>query len=648
VLQYVIAGLVLGSIYAMAASAIVVTFVSTGVLNFAFGSIAYFVARFFYFLNTQHGWDKLPAAVVSIVVAGPAMGVVLWAVLFRYLRTAPQLIRIVATIGLTVCLPPIAAMVFGNNQISTVSGLAPPPVHVFQVFGAAVTLDQLLVFAALVVMLVVGFVVLRYTDAGVKVRALVDSAAMTDLSGASPLRIEIAIWAVSTFLAGFIGVLSAPIIGLVPADFAVIVSAAFAAVVAAKLRNIPVAAGIGLLMGLAGSMVQKYLPPESAFTVAIVPAIPGIFIVVFLLCQLVRRGRVSDDAGTGGPLDEAIRPHGLGFAAGTRAATTNRSTQAAACAAVVAVAIAIPLANDFWVAQLALGAAYAITFLSFSLVTGEGGMIWLCEITFAGFGAIVAAQVATIYHVPVLLAVLAGGVVAGVIGMILAVLTVRLGDLYVALVTLTFGLLVENLVFIVDRWYRGGVGLALARPSIASSDRAFAYLALIGFCVVALVVTTVRRSTAGLALAAIRGSETGAKTLGVNVVRTKVYVAGAASTVAGIGGGFLAMYSGAAVPGNFGTVLGLTWLAVLVTNGVRSNTAALVAGLAFSLFPALFLTYLSSGWQNVLPALFGLGAIMVVRNPDGVVAQNARQFENFLVGRVRGRGAVVAPVGTAR
>jgi branched-chain amino acid transport system permease protein len=642
VLQYVIAGLVLGAIYAMSASAIVVTFVSTGVLNFAFGSIAYFIARFYYFLNTQHGWAILPAALVTICVAGPAMGVLLWAVLFRYLRTAPQLIRIVATIGLTVCLPPIAAMIFGNEQISTVSGLAPQPEHVYMVFGTAVTLDQIFVYAAVVIMLVLGAIVLRWTDAGLKVRALVDSAAMTDLSGTSPLRVEIAIWTVSTFLAGVIGVMSAPIIGLVPADFSIIIAAAFAAVVAARLRSIPVAVGVGLLMGLAGSMIQRYLPPQSEFTAAIVPAIPGIFIVVFLLIYLLRRGQVTVNAATGGPLDEAIRPHGLGFAAGTRAATTSRTRQVAACAVVAMVAVAILFSNAFWVAQLGLGVVYALTFLSFSLVTGEGGMIWLCQITFAGFGAIVTGQAAVEAHVPVLLAVLLGGIVAGAVGMVLAMLTVRLGDLYVALVTLTFGLLIENLVFIVNRWYQDGVGVSVGRPSFALSDRGFAYLALVAFCVIALVVTTMRRSTSGLALAAIRGSETGAKTLGLNIVLAKVFVAGAAATVAGIGGGFLALYSGAAVPTNFGTFLGLTWLAVLVTNGVRSNVAALFAGLAFSLIPALFLTYLSSGWQNVLPALFGLGAIMVVRNPDGVVVQNARQLESFVAGRVRRRDLVTA------
>src|ERR1700732_4716804 len=53
VLGYIFAGIALGSIYAIAASGIVVTYVSSGVLNFAFGSIAYFLARFYYYLNTQ-------------------------------------------------------------------------------------------------------------------------------------------------------------------------------------------------------------------------------------------------------------------------------------------------------------------------------------------------------------------------------------------------------------------------------------------------------------------------------------------------------------------------------------------------------------------------------------------------------------------
>ncbi len=69
--QFVIAGLATGGIYAIASAGLVVTYTSSGILNFSFGAIAFFVARFYYFLHTQQNWGILPAAVLSIVVAAP-------------------------------------------------------------------------------------------------------------------------------------------------------------------------------------------------------------------------------------------------------------------------------------------------------------------------------------------------------------------------------------------------------------------------------------------------------------------------------------------------------------------------------------------------------------------------------------------------
>ena len=96
-LGYVFAGIALGSIYAIAASGLVVTYVASGVLNFAFGSMAFFLARFYYSLNTQEGWSQVPAVLVSVVLAGPALGALLYLLLFRHLRLASSLIKIVGT-----------------------------------------------------------------------------------------------------------------------------------------------------------------------------------------------------------------------------------------------------------------------------------------------------------------------------------------------------------------------------------------------------------------------------------------------------------------------------------------------------------------------------------------------------------------------
>jgi branched-chain amino acid transport system permease protein len=632
-LQYVIAGLVLGSIYALAASGLVITYVSTSVLNFAFGAIAFFIARLFYFLHTQHHWTSTSAGLISVGVAAPLLGVFLWFVLFRFLRLVPHLIRIVATVGLAVCIAPVTQMLFGTEAINAVPGLAPEPVRTFRVFNSTITLDQLIVYAAVVVILAIGALTLRFTEVGLKVRALVDSEAMTSMSGANPRLIEICIWAASTFLAGLVGVLAAPVVGLTADNFTLLVAAAFAAVVAAKLRSVSTSIAVGFLMGIAGSVVQKYLPPSSTFAAAIVPSIPGIFILVFLIYQIAVRRAVPTEASIGGALDGAILPHGGTL---TSMAQSVRGTKATRVAAVIFMLLvaALPLTlTGFWIGLVALGAAYGIAFLSFSLVTGEGGMIWLCEITFAGVGAITTGQLSTIYHWPVLAAVIVGGIVAGILGGVIAALTVRLGDLYVALVTLTLGLLADRLLFIVDRWYKFGSGVIVPRPGFAQSDRAFTYVALVAFSLVAVAIATLRRSTAGLALAALRSSPTAASVIGLSVTRLKVAVASAGALVAGVGGGFLSMYSQNAVPPNFATIMGLTWLAVLVTNGTRSNSAALLGGLAFSFIPALFLTYLSAGWQPLPTALFGLGAIFVARNPEGVITHNARLLEAWIARR---------------
>ena len=145
--------------------------------------------------------------------------------------------------------------------IQQAPGLAPEPVHVYQFLGVPVTLDQIIVYICVVLTVVVGAVVLRYTDVGLKVRAMVDSPAMTDLSGTNPTTVSVGVWAVSTFFAGLCGVLAAPIIGLDPNNFTLLIAASFAAVVAAKLRSLPIAVAVGLLMGVATSLFQRYLPP---------------------------------------------------------------------------------------------------------------------------------------------------------------------------------------------------------------------------------------------------------------------------------------------------------------------------------------------------------------------------------------------------
>jgi branched-chain amino acid transport system permease protein len=636
VIEAIVAGCALGAVYALVSGGLMITYRSSGVMNFAFAAIAYFVARFYYFLHVQHYWGIVPAAFVTLLGIGPAIGLLLWTTLFRFIRLASPLIKIVVTVGLAVAIPPIAILLFGNLDISNPPGLAPQPAHTYQFLGTPVSLDQIIIYAFAAVILGGGAAILRWTSAGLLVRSVVDSDALSSLSGIRPARVAGGVWVASTFVAGVVGVVAAPIIGLDVETYTVLIAAAFAATVAARLSSVGVAAGVGLLIGILTGLAERYLPSSSQLTADAIPSIPFALLFVFLVYWAVRGRDLRQSQTVGGPLDNAIAPHGgseveLATAA-TVAAGSDRSglSKLARPLLFFGVVALLPLIlHGVWLDALGIGIAYAVAFLSYTVSAGEGGMIWLCQITFAGMGAFTTAELATNHGWPLLPAMVVGGLLCALVGAVIGMLTIRLGDLYVALVTLSFGLLVENLVFNLSSLNNYGAGIIVARPNFATSAEGFAWFALVVFAILALVFANLRRSTLGMAISAARWSDPGARTIGVSVLWTKVVVGTLAAFVAGIAGGLLAMYAQAAVPASYDTFAGLIWLAVLVTTGIRSASAALLAGLIFGFLPELFLTYLPTSWGEVPPAMFGLGAVLVARNPEGILAMHARQLNRL-------------------
>jgi branched-chain amino acid transport system permease protein len=635
-LQYVIAGLVLGGIYAIAATGLVVTFLSAGILNLSFAAMAYTVARFYYYLNTQLNWGIAPSAILSIVVLGPALGIFFYFLLFRRLHQTSMLVKILVTLGLSVALPSLDTVIFGTEAIQAAPGLAPEPVHVYHLAGVPVTLDQIIIYSCVVAVVVLGVVVLRYTDVGLCVRAMVDSPAMTSISGTNPQRVSMWVWAVSVGLAGLTGVLSAPIIGLDAGDFTLLMVAALSAVIAAKLRSLPVAFFVGLGMGIAGALVQYALPPNSSFTAAVLPSIPFITTALFLVYFMIRGGGIDESTGIGGTLDRAIRPHTSNQSAVAGVVGRQALSWRAPAVGFAAVCLLPFIVHGFWLGLVAEGVCYAIIFLSYTLVTGEGGMIWLCQATLAGVGGFTMAILAVNHGWPVFLAVLMGGLVALPFGLILGFLMIRMGDLYVALVTLTFGLLFENLVFSRQLFQNGDLGINVTPPHIVAGLRVFTWLCLGVFLAVAMITVNLRNSTTGLALGAVRSSEQGAKTIGISVLQMKVLLGGVAAFVAGIGGAMLALSLGVALAGNYETLLGVVWLTVLVTQGIRYNATALVAGLAQTLVAGFVLVFLPKIFADFVPILFGLGAIALIRFPQGILTFQVRLF-TAVVGDLRER-----------
>src|ERR1700730_5669143 len=118
-------GIVLGSIYALLAFGLLLTYRTSGVFNFAQGAFGMFFA-FVFFQLTQGGamsfvigtytqrW-RLPGAValpLVVIVLAPLFGWLLEAVLFRKLRIAGSIVQVVATIGLLILLTGAASVIW--------------------------------------------------------------------------------------------------------------------------------------------------------------------------------------------------------------------------------------------------------------------------------------------------------------------------------------------------------------------------------------------------------------------------------------------------------------------------------------------------------------------------------------------------------
>ena len=636
----IVSGMVFGGIYAIASLGLVLTYVSSRIFNFAHGALAFFVALLYYDLNTVRGWSAWTAGLLSVGVVAPLLGLFLWGILFRRLSGAPTTVQLVATIGLYVAIPPIGKLLFVDTEPVLPPGFFSAPVPEYDVLDVTLNANQIAVFVCAVVVGLALAALLRFTTLGLTMRGVVDHRELASVMGINPAAVTAVAWMIGTTMAGLAGVLLTPVLGLNEVSFSVLLISSFAAVVIGRLRSLPWTFVGAIGLGLAQTLVTKVLPDSGWLARAARPSIPFVVMIVFLLIYGVLAHRRNVEAPATTPL----------LTRSPEQAARRRRTQVVTWVLLGALALGVPsILTSYWLGVVASGVAVSIAMLSFVLVTGEGGMISLCQISFAGIGAMGAANLTEFHGWSVGPAILAAALAAVPFGVLVAVVGLRLGELYLALATLSFAVLADSALFTIESIDNLHSGQPLGRPALFGfsfdSDISFFYLAVGVFVIGAVAVANLRRSTTGMTLAAIRSSEVAARTIGVRTVQAKVATFALSAFMAGIGGGLLASFSGRATPGSFNALIGIVWLAVAVTWGVRSTTGALLAGVAFAVFPALFSTYVADDYAEVPIMLFGLGAILVAREPRGIVAQWAAHGAH-LKERFRRPAAPAAPVET--
>jgi branched-subunit amino acid ABC-type transport system permease component len=635
VVEYAVRGVPIGCVFALLAVGLVLTYRTSGVFNLAFAAQAYTSAAVFYVVRHDHRWPLLPAALLAIGVVAPLLGVLLERGIFRRMRGAPPVARTVTSLGLLVAIPEVVKLWIGDSAQKN-----PPPLWpvtrtdewLWPRQGARYVLDAGQVVTVLSTgVVVVGLtLLLRRSGLGLRMRAVVESARMTQLAGVDADRVSTIAWALSSTLAGLTGVLLAPLFAeLVPIHFFTLLVAALAACVVGRLVSVPLAVAGGIGLGVLQAVLAGLLPTDSVLATGLRPALP--FVLLFLLL-LLRPPRLGDRLETD-PLAGVDPPPPAPVSVARGPGVTLASRATGLTAAVLGLGAGLLVLDDFWLQLVTSGLVLAVILLSFTVLTGMGGMVSLCQATFAAIGAFTTAQFVDATGAPVIPAMLLGTALAATVGGLLAVPLLRLDGIYLTLATLAFALMFQNVLVPLD-WVSGGsTPVDVPRPLVAgidlADDRAFFAFVVLCLAVIGAMVIRLRQATTGRFLDAVRGSEAAAVAVGISPLRQRVVAFALAAGIAGFGGGLMASATGSAnYDQSFQFFFGLVWVVLVVTMGARSVQAAVFGGLAFFLMPELLerLPLMPTDWAAGLSvALFGVGALTYARHPEGMIeAQSSR------------------------
>jgi branched-chain amino acid transport system permease protein len=303
-----------------------------------------------------------------------------------------------------------------------------------------------------------------------------------------------------------------------------------------------------------------------------------------------------------------------------RASRASSRAFLAVGATVVGVALAFWL-SDYYLFLATSAVVGAIIARSIGLVTGQAGMITLCQMGFAAVGAYVTTGLTTSTGLP-FLAQLVIGALAGVpFGLAIGLPALRIRGINLAVVTLGFAVAVD--IFVSRQNFPGvEAGVAVLPPAPFDTARGY-YLLCVGcFVVVCAVLAALSAGRTGAGWLAVRHSERAAATLGLSVTRTKLQAFAISAMVASLGGALLAGQVQLPTPESFNPLTSLVAFAAAVMFAARYPEGALLAG---GVGVALQEAFRRVGIPlDYVDLLFGVGVVDVLRRGRGGVAEQLR------------------------
>ena len=610
-LPYVVLGLIQGMVYGLLAVGLVLVYRSNRIINFAHGQIGAFGAALFATFAVSGHLPYYVALLPALACAGGA-GYLTELLVIRRLRSAPPLMSVVATLGVGQLLLALVGVVnskAGAGQLFPAPSLLPT----FFVGALKVTTSYLamLIFAPVIVAAVGLF--LKYSKAGIGVRAAASNPDAARMSGIFSGRMSGLVWSLAGGLAAFSAILTAPNQGFTSAAAfgPSLLQRALVGAVLARMASLPVAMVGGLGIGVLESLLQANYGNAGQVELALF-----IVIVVAMLVQRQRVGRAEEKGSWAAvaairPLPAALQQvwllRNLGLLVGLLGFGAF-----ALLPQVITNADCVKLSGIF---------GFIVIGLSITIVTGLAGQLSLGQFAIGAVGAVVSYQVSrrTGSFVE---SFLYAGCVSALISVLIGLPALRIKGLLLTVTTLSFALLVPD--YLLGQPWALGAGVSPGQPTVfgehLTRGRQYVYLALAVLAIATLIARNLQRSGVGRLFISVRDNEDAARAFTVPAARVKVQAFAVAGFLAGLGGALYAHSLTQVSQTTFPTQFSLDVVTMTVIGGV-----GLVAG-----------PYLGSLIVLFLPEFLPLQGIAVLATSFGQLL--------ILVGLPGGLGQLVVPV----
>lgn len=282
----------------------------------------------------------------------------------------------------------------------------------------------------------------------------------------------------------------------------------------------------------------------------------------------------------------------------------------------------LPLVLDSYnLSILTFIAIYSVATIGLMLLTGYTGQVSLGHAAFFAIGSYTSA-ILTLKGIPFVIAMPVAGIFAGLVGIGVGFPALRLSGLYLAIATMGFGFIVEE---VLSRWEsltRGNLGIlvkpASIGPLIFDSEAKFFYLALAVLILTILLARNILRSTTGRAMIAIRDSEIAAQTMGISLARYKTMAFAISAFLTGIAGSLYAHKIAFINPESYTIVVSIEFIVMIIIGGLGSIHGAIFGTAFVIMLPQIIImvkdylpTYLQEQ-TGLQPAVYGLMVILFI------------------------------------